>query len=117
MNNIEWTIVIEPGPTRDAMVVDLRERVCAAFHLCESVGCGCVTGDGPVVCTETDTGGSFPMAVSDGPNWSVTVRSLPQSLILTMFFELQVLGSEVRAFHKYLVSLGHPVLYSTGGVR
>lgn len=114
MNHIGWTLKgvsdDERGPIMDA----IRAAACEDFYLCASVGCKCATGLGKKLCRETSTAGHFPIHVSDGPNWAMTVISLGDAVQVDLYFELPVFGPESSAFHKRLTGFGKALFVQTG---
>lgn len=114
MNHLGWTLRNVSEEERPGIIAAIPAMACEAFSLCATVGCLCGEG-GEALCHESDAGSSSPVHVSEGPNWSITVHGVGQSVLIDVYFDLPVLGRESSAFRRALIALGKPMHIRTGG--
>ena len=115
MNYVGWRLITGDGALKQRAFDEMFSKACETFHLCDTVGCGCLVPGAPKVCSEVSANGGPGMGVTwnSGPNWLMAVLELRDSIKVEVYFDLQVLGRESEAFHRYLLTYGVPLFQET----
>jgi hypothetical protein len=116
MLGLAWTLYVDDGVERAALPARLLEICCRHLNLCAAVGCGCLVAGQDQLCSEAQVSHVYhSLAISSGPTWCVTAVALRRTVVLSVYTDGPVLGSEVRALHEALVSLGYATFQTTYG--
>jgi len=106
------TFFVAEERRREEILDDLLRLTCERLHLCSGCGCGCVTGTGERLCSETYHGGErsgTAVATSEGPGWRVVAYRLNKTVHVEVYLD-EVPGAEAyRAWYSALRELGEVV--------